>query len=484
MSNMFYVDWPNHIHLNALSDLLKYFKLSIDGQWLINKSLANKIYYCMHGQKLYFSSQIRPLLTILDHAEMDDEIGFYYKNTGFIVPPFTLYKGVFRIAAYSKFCVHNEEIAYENIFPISGKEKIDLEKFEEILLTSIPLPLGKRMILTLSGGADSSLLAALCCNKKVDRASLDTVTCVMDGFEPEARRAVKIAETCGFSHILYKPDQSSIEKIAKQFVQETYEPVFDSVMPVLTDMVDASKYNILLDGQAADSLLMGLPHNRLLDLYHPLFILLYPLTWSLEKFPFSKSNKILRIVYRISKVLKSLASPNPFVCLLKSLNFPYEPQSKYYKHVVNELDNINKYYCNLQKTISYFFMFRIVAIREMQKYEILARRGMDIALPFTSQALIDYCFRLDTNELFDGQKIKKPIYQILDKYLPGMIPQNQTSPFFVKVNCDYATSKKNALFGKNYPIHDWDCFTNASKWLNFIGIQLNTGKTRLHDDGK
>lgn len=460
-----------------LSSLLDYYKLDYRDGWIYNYNFFNKIYYLENSKDVYFTDNLKNISKICQ-LEIDEEVEFYYKNTGLIIPPFTIYKNIYRISPYTMFRIENNRIIIKDIFPKSGKNKLDEERFEQIIERSLyKLKNTSKNIITLSGGADSSLLTAISYKNNINAK---TITCLMDGLEQEYNKAKKISDQFNYFNIKYIPDNKKLNSIVQYYISNSFEPVFDSIYPVMTNMLENMEYVNILDGQGADSILMGLPHNRLVGVYKNYMKFFRPLGRVFEKFAINKGSKLGRYVFRIQKALSSLAHTDVYECLLSSLNFPIIKDSNYYMFVYKKLTEINEHYKDIHKMVSYFFTFKIISIREMQKYESLISNKKNVILPFLEDAMINYIFSLDTSELIDKYNIKKPIYDLIDKYLPGIIKRNQTSPFFVKYKHNHDYKYDNVFNGKKYCIRDVETYNFASMVIEDLKKHIGTSNSNLH----
>lgn len=460
-----------------LSSLLDYYELDYRDGWIYNHNFFNKIYYLENSEGIYFTNNLKNLSNIFQF-EIDEEIEFYYKNTGLIIPPYTIYKNIYRIGPYTMFKIEDNKIIIKDIFPKSNKNKLDIERFEKIIEKSLfELKNTSMNVITLSGGADSSLLTAISYKNNI---YAKTITCLMDGLEHEYNKARKISAQFNYPNIKYIPDSDKLNSIVKHYISNTFEPIFDSIYPVMTNMLENIEYINILDGQGADSILMGLPHNRLVGIYKNYMKFFRPLVQVFEKYEINKGSRLGRYLFRLQKALSSLAHNDVYECLLSSLNFPIIKESNYYMFVYKKLTEINEHYKDIHKVVSYFFTFKVISIREIQKYESLITNKKNVILPFLEDAMINYIFSLDTNELIDKLNIKKPIYDLINNYLPGIIKRNQTSPFFVKYK-DYNDYKYDNLFnGKKYRVRDVDIYNFTSMVIEQLKKHIEISSHKQH----
>ena len=94
----------------------------------------------------------------------------------------------------------------------------------------------------------------------------------MKGMEKDFYRAKKISKFYNIQSITFNNFSFNIKKNINTYIRNHYEPIQDPIVPIYIEIINKnlSKGNeIFFDGQGSDSLLMGLPHNFLINLYNP-----------------------------------------------------------------------------------------------------------------------------------------------------------------------------------------------------------------------
>jgi len=259
----------------------------------------------------------------------------------------------------------------------------------------------------------------------------------MKGMEKDYFYAQKISNYYNINSISLENFSSKIKYYANFFLEESYEPLQDPIAPIYLNIIEQNsnqENNIFFDGQGADSLLMGLPHNLLVMLYSPylnkIFILLN-LLFFINVVP---NSRIKRLYYRVGKIFKALSKNNWIDCFLSTLEI--EKSNPFYKDLSKKLKEFYYYFNCKQKSVSFFFMTVVLDAREMQKYRFINKKHK-IVLPFLDQKLIEKVFSTPTQFFFSFIFKKKPIYTFVNKF-KFKINRFKTSPFFV----NYKITKK------------------------------------------
>lgn len=441
--------------IKSILDLAKFSSLSIINKEVYNLFIRTKLFYFCDkkSNSIYFSDTIRQFSQITT-LELDEELVFFQKNVGFLFTPFTIYKNIYRIPVKVKISLNelDSSLHFEKIYPEIDNKELDINEFEEKLTKALISQAGVDNCILHGGGADSSLLLALC---KKNKLACETLTCEMTGMEDQAVLAKKISKSKGYKNTIHITQKVKANEILNQYVKEHLEVVADPVMPVIRDMILTLDSKTIIDGQGADTVLLAVPHVRLIKIYNSTlsWVLRIP-TRILEAFEIDKSSKIGRKIYRIKKVICALSAKNMVDCLLVSWNFPMLADSQYLNHVRKEMNDIFNAHNDKYKMFIYLFLNYILPVREMQKYEGLEKRGFLLNFPYFNDEFVKYIYKQKSSCLFDGKNIKKPVYEILASELPGFIKKNNTKPFFVSYLESSEEPEENVYKGKKYPILD------------------------------
>jgi len=445
-------------------------------------SLTNRFYIFCHEDDLYVSTDIslyRDLGVDSINLSINRESLEAYLSAGFIVAPYTIFRNVFTIPSYSLINLSDSQLTMDNYFPgcndeDSNKGFYSIKEFEVFLknlieerLISVECP--DNAICTLSGGADSALLLHFL-RDCVNADAITTLTCTMTGLMGEAEKARRISEFYNVPNKQYTFDSKRALELIRNYVTIWSSPVSDSIYPVYTSMIaslnDDEKFrerkNLIIDGQGADSVLIGLPHNALMNLYKPY---LSPVFKVLSQFVPSlkdKNTSVRRFVYRAGKSLHSLSSSSWYDCLLHALEYPISTKSEYLDHIRNQLEVYNGHYHSIQKAVCHFFLFRIIPAREMQKYQSMPA-NFDVFLPFLESRFIERCFNTRDEFFISATKRKKPIFALQRRLQPVYGRSRRTMPFHVEYGLGYQKEEIDVEVYRDYK----DIFDK------YIGVDVN-----------
>lgn len=414
-------------------------------------SLIDRFYIFCHEDDLYVSTDIslyRDLSVDSINLSINRKSLEAYLSAGFIVAPYTIFKNVFTIPSYSLINLSDSQLTMDNYFPgcnegDSNRGFYSIEDFEVFLKNLIKERLRSaedpdNVICTLSGGADSALLLHFL-RDCVNADSITSLTCTMTGLIGEAEKARRISEFYNVPNKQYTFNSERASELIRDYVTIWSNPVSDSIYPVYTSMIaslnDDEKFrerkNFILDGQGADSVLIGLPHNALMNLYKPYLSLVFKVLSQFVPSLKDKNTSVRRFVYRIGKSLRSLSCSSWYDCLLHALEHPISAKSAYLDHIRNQLEVYNEHYHSIQKAVCHFFLFRIIPAREMQKYQSMPA-NFEVFLPFLESRFIERCFNTRDEFFISATKRKKPVFALLRRLQPVYGKSRRTMPFHVE----------------------------------------------------
>lgn len=395
----------------------RFFITFVDGDYVISDTLSE-------------IEEAHQLLVDADSAE-------FYRRYGFILPPFTLYEGVYFLAAYVGISL-NAPFTCVTRYPeisLSEKTKKNIRyDIQEDIKSSLNNVAGRFQVL-FSGGLDSSLLLAIA--HEMDKTDV-AVNCFMSSMPEESIKAEKM---CRSRNIPFRKEQicGDLTEVARLFIDLTAEPVSDKialVMPAMLSKSHAKKSITILDGQGADSLFSGLPQDKLYDLYARVHwrclgkLLGWLPVWKRKNTPLGRK------LYRVTKVLHSLNAPGSISMLIRSLveneAINLSVGNKVQKWLNKELDCLNESLGDFHLVIRYFFMFRILPSREMQKYTLSNSEGYVFKLPFLEKEMVDKYFYVSSSFSIQDRTYKYPVLSVAKEFWPGYFNSSRTSPFQVE----------------------------------------------------
>ena len=377
-----------------------------------------------------------------------------YMDAGVILPPFTVYSNIFRVPIFSTlrhqdglFLLWCSPSFLNKPHPFVKTHELS-DELAESLLRSDLIKQDNELICTISGGADSSALLSVLC-KVVDPKKVIALCCRMPGYDGEIERARKVAESCGVRFIVYEPDSVLDERIVRNYIETHGDLVYDPVVPVIASMFNDYQNNqtsgegelIIVEGQGADTVLTGLPHDLVISLYLPIFSPFFRLLRSILPPPSENLRRRCRFCYRLNKTIQMLGESNWRHALLRSLDF----ERKNYPHLYDMMDNFLVNYINQtgdrHKAIMLFF-FNILQVREMQKYRVMNSKIRPM-LPFLDLNFIKRCYVTPTSFFFQLGRRKIPIIKYVRKQFPGLFKSSSTTPFAVEYELTGSESIRN-----------------------------------------
>lgn len=402
---------------------------------MIRENLRNQIFLSYIDEEIILSDSLKKIVLYKKDIAIDQKIIENYKKNKLIFPPYTIFKNIFCIPYFNGIQTFGNVFEIRQFFPkktLPFKRQLDFERYLENYILS---QTEKNIYLLFSGGADS-LFIFYNLLKKTKNLKRNIIV-KMKGMEKDYFYAKKISDYYNINSISLENFSSEINHYVNFFLEESYEPLQDPIAPIYLNIIEKnSNYGdeLFFDGQGADSLLMGLPHNLLVKLYTPYLnkiFFLFNLLFFINVMP---NSRFKRLYYRVGKIFKALSKDNWIDCFLSTLEI--EKNNSSYNDLSKKLKNFYNHFNCKQKSISFFFMTAVLDAREMQKYRFINKK-YKIILPFLDHKLIEKVFSTPTQFFFSFIFKKKPIYTFVNKF-KFKINIFKTSPFFV----NYKITKK------------------------------------------
>jgi asparagine synthetase B (glutamine-hydrolysing) len=436
----------NQIRYNLLSDLIENHLLS-DAFYFHNgilhfsfSSHSNRYFFTLWEKELFISDSLKRLEKFCKFKKNDDALKFY-KKYGFIYPPYTQYENVYLTNPYTNFTIENESVVF-SLNPLEKGSRSDSGNLESILNHYFKSFKEKSLNVLVSGGIDSSaLLGLLYSQNKVS----NTIMCKMTSLPLEGALADRLTKSINIPLLTYDLDKDLTCR-ANELLSDKGEIIADSialVFPELFESIDKPIGEVLylVDGQGADSLLNGLPLNKIYNMWSklaPVRLLIYPFS----KTPIfqNKSTPLKRKFYRFSKALKCLSQTDFRLSILNAMveNDSIAEPLKLENIMLSDIGTLYKKYQDWHLVIRYLYMFKVLPAREMQKYLLADKYGVKIITPFLDEEVIKQLIFLDNDLTMTSGLYKYPITKLAQKYWPGFFETSKTSPF--QVNFKIGTS--------------------------------------------
>jgi asparagine synthase (glutamine-hydrolysing) len=233
------------------------------------------LYYHDDGSKLIFSSEIRPIKSMLATDELNNEGLASLLRLRYNAAPSTLYKKINKVLPGN---IYNVQLSTKQLVSTSSSFSKKLPAISKETTKSLTQVYGdaleaavKRQLLAdvevgilLSGGVDSAVIAALA--KKHYQGKLKAFTIGFEGDfeEDEIADAKQTAEILGLEHCTKKISFSDFLGLIKECSRIVEEPLATTSMIPMYYLAElaAEKVKVVLTGQGADEPLGGYTRYR------------------------------------------------------------------------------------------------------------------------------------------------------------------------------------------------------------------------------
>ncbi|MDH5905128.1 asparagine synthase-related protein [Vibrio splendidus] len=392
-------------------------------------SLQDRLFIAVEDDVLFISDKLRFISDSMQgNLNVSNESLQFYRKFGFILPPFTQYEDIYLLTPYRAFTVKSNKITFENEHP-EFEPTINLP---DVLSTYFCHTKDKCDIL-VSGGIDSSALLGFLSEKKsIHQAYM----CNMSSFSEES---VKAQSMCNKAKVEFNLIDLDIDMTqhATRFIKETGELISDPVSIVMMNMLEiiggsSVSFTRLVDGQGADSLLGGLPLNKVLAVRKRLGV--FRGGFSFLRHIKVKENRVgffNRKIYRLTKGIKAIFQPDFSMSIISAITEDDKIKLESDLNLKNRLQEIYEHFNSWEKTLKFFYLFDVLPAREMQKYLYSKENEIDIVAPFLHEDVINKLFNMTDDQLIRDGLFKYPITIMAKNYWPGYFKDSSTSPFQV-----------------------------------------------------
>jgi len=399
-------------------------------------------YYYEDGEHLLFASEMKALWAIGVDKTIDEKMLLNYLTIGQVQNPTdnaqTFYQQVYALPAahYMKFDARERKMKIQQYWRINKEQKIDtspaaaIEKFENLFDQSIKKRLRSDVSLgsSLSGGLDSSAIAAFVSRQPGHETALKTFSACFPGFEKDESAYINIAcEGLGLQNYTVTPTAGDLLNDFEKLCYHQEEPFQSSSIYSQYKVFELAKQHgvkVLLDGQGADEVLGGYPKY---------------IQWYLQEV---LSRHRLGAIRQEKKALLKNRQPfkwgikNHFAAFLpahaamqlekreyrKTISHPQISQDFLQLVKGHEWEGIHKPIVTKLNDILYFN----VAEQGLQELLRFADRnsmahGREVRLPFLNHELVEFIFSLPASyKIHDGFS-KWILRKVVDDILPKAI---------------------------------------------------------------
>jgi asparagine synthase (glutamine-hydrolysing) len=231
-------------------------------------------FFTYAGNELLFASEMKALWEMGVPREVNKGMLYNYLTLGYATNPYnaqeTFYHHIFKLpaAAYLHLNAQTNELSIEQYWTVFGEEKAisdsaAVETFRHLLHTSVQrrlrsdVPVGT----SLSGGLDSSTIAAMCAAQNNSSFSHHCFTASFENWsKDETAQAAAVAAQFGLQHHVVPVSASDLLQGMDALALHQEEPVQSASVLAQYQVYAAAKsagITVMLDGQGADEVLAG-----------------------------------------------------------------------------------------------------------------------------------------------------------------------------------------------------------------------------------
>ena len=383
----------DEVSFSSLEDILKseyghLFSLNNDRLTLKTQSLSERFFICKSDEKLIISDNLKRAVESIDARVNSPSIDFY-KKYGFIIPPFTQYENVYLTVPNFEYKIGNI-ITYNKVSPSFSHSGSDsYSTLQDSLKSFFKSFMSNKLTVLVSGGIDSSALLGFLSNSGNVKSS---VMCKMSSLPNEGKLAQALCEKVNVPFKLIDLDLDLTDR-AFELISETGELISDPISVIFPELFDnlgnKDKLLYLVDGQGADSLLNGLPLNKVFNLWSKLKYFRY-LLLPLNLLPVykNKSTPLKRKIYRITKAIKSISQADFRKSILTVMTESEREGGALEAYFLEDIKDLHCYFGDWHTVIRYIYLYRVLPAREMQKYLLADKYNIKIVAPFLDEQVI------------------------------------------------------------------------------------------------
>jgi len=435
------------------------------------------IYFYANGNKLMYSSEIRPIKNILDTNIEKDNLATLLKLR-YSPAPITLYSEIKKLRAGHileyDIAKHIFDI-YSFIKVIKINKSLELDsaiiKYGELFEQAI-----KRQLLAdvevgilLSGGIDSALVAYFAQKYSTKPIKTFTIGFQEDDESDETSDARETARILGTEHYEIKITDSQFENIFKKCIDIVEEPLgTTSIIPMyfLNELVADHGVKVVLTGQGADEPLGGYFRYRGEKLYGKIPSFLFDLVKPLGKF--IKNESIYRAINSLGEKdtikrwerIYSLFNNDEIYKLLKVDEFKSNDLISYFYNLLqgNKKDSTNAMMSN---------DLRMNLCDDLLLYtdKISMNFSIEARVPMLDNDLVDFIESLPLKYKINGKEGKYIHKKFAESILPKEIIYRKKKGF--KSPTEKWFKGNNGLRYKNMLISDESQF---SQWFDVVEV--------------
>ena len=431
---VFYKVRENELSFSSIKDFTSTVSSNVfigeqDCLTLYTESIEDRLFISSDTECIYISDNLRQISDKKNTLAVNQSALSFYEEFGFLLPPFTQYSDILFVTPYRRFLISSNSISFVNVYP-KFPNPVTLNSAIENFFSKVDT---QKLDILVSGGIDSSALLGYLNEKgKISKAYM----CKMSSLDAESERARRLCSAIGVDFNLIDLDKD-LSEVASKFLEESGELISDSISIVMLELFqnisveNAGQPISIVDGQGADSLLNGLPLNKVYQLWNKLHKI-RPFVRLFSNIPIfkDKSSSLKRKLYRLSKAVKCLSQTEFHKAIVVALS-EVDVNHSDVEPLINRLEELYNQYNDWHFVLRYFYLFDVLPAREMQKYLFASQFNISLITPFLDDALIKSLISTENDKTIVNNTFKFPITEIAMQYWPGEFKSSATSPFQV-----------------------------------------------------
>lgn len=407
-------------------------------------------YYAERGAALAFASEVTSMVSggvvepALDPVGVDGFLSF-----GYVPSPRTILTGVRSlppgtVLTYDPDGGGTEIDRYYEI-DFDGDTDDSVERFRELLCESVRLRLRSDVPVGtfLSGGLDSSTVAALVCGESPDSADVRTYSI---GFEQtsysEAEFAREVASELGTDHTTASITGTDVRSEVDDIFEAMDQPTIDGVNTYFVSKLAADDgVKVALSGLGSDELLYG--YSTFDDVHR-----YYRLCERLDSIPDVVGNAVARVVefagrylpgQPTGKVAQSLVSDSPFgaAYLLSRGLFTQSTRRKLltdaasvtdWSSELERADPSGDSTWSVEESVSYAELTWYLHSQLLRDTDSMSMtHSLEVRVPFLDTGVAEFCLSLDDETKSSGQKAF--LKRAIEDDVPSSVIERKKSGF-------------------------------------------------------
>jgi len=226
------------------------------------------VYYTVHGDRLYFASEIKSILRDTSiPREIDEDALEYFLSLRYVPDPLTMFRGIYKLPPGSILVAERGEVAitpyWDLVFstPAEGNWRDWIERFEAKAREAVRMRLMSEVPLGafLSGGIDSSLVVAFMSGMNDRPVETFSVGYKDKPHINEFPYARQVAERYRCKHRELELEPAEFGEFIPRMVWHLDEPVADAAcLPLFVlSQLTREHVTVILSGEGADEMLAG-----------------------------------------------------------------------------------------------------------------------------------------------------------------------------------------------------------------------------------